>query len=130
MGKSRTDRCGFTREQKLAKENQELKRQVQTLRKRLARIELNKYENVKEAVEDHERNSGLPTTQDLLESLKREWQCKKDNCSGYLEVTLFNKIDTTYYYRACNACSNRTKSQKYDPALVKGIIKNSEKDKK
>lgn len=124
MGKSRTDRKGQTREQRLIKENQSLKKQVQILRKRLARIELSRYENVKEAVEDHERNSGLPTTQDLLEALKETWRCKKDSCKGYLEVYLFNKIDTVWYYRKCNCCDNRTKSQKYDPKSVKGIIKN------
>jgi hypothetical protein len=130
MGKSRIDRKGYTREQRLLKENQVLKREISTLRKRMARIELNKYENVKEAVEDHERNSGLPTTQDLLESLKKEWACKKDNCSGYLEITLFNKINDTWYFRRCNSCDNRTPSQKYDSKSVKGIIKDSEKDKK
>lgn len=129
MGKSRTDRNGNTREQKLIKENQSLKRQIQTLRKRLARIELNRYENVKEAVEDHERNSGLPTTQDLLEALKREWACKQEGCGGYLEVTLYNKIDTVWYYRKCNCCANRTASQKYDPKVVKGIIRNKDEFK-
>jgi hypothetical protein len=124
MGKSRTDRNGQTREQRLIKENQSLKKQIQTLRKRLARIELSRYENVKEAIEDHERKSGLPTTQDLLEALKREWACKQDGCSGYLEVTLLNKIDTVYYYRKCNCCDNRTTSQKYDSKLVRGILKN------
>lgn len=126
MGKSRTDRSGYTREQRLIKENQSLKRQVQVLRKKLAKIELNRYENVKEAVEDHERNSGLPTTQDLLEALKREWKCRRDGCSGFLEVTLFNKIDTVWYYRKCSNCINRTPSQKYDPKSVKGIIKNKD----
>jgi hypothetical protein len=124
LGKSRVDRNGYTREQRLLKENQALKREIASLRKRLARIELNRYENVKEAVEDHQRNSGLPTTQDLLESLKKEWACKKEGCSGYLEVTLFNKIDTVWYYRKCTDCSNRTPSQKYDAKSVKGIIRN------
>lgn len=124
MGKSRTDRNGLTREQRLVKENQALKREIQTIRKRLARIELSRYENVKEAIEDHERNSGLPTTQDLLESLKKEWACKMEGCDGFLEVILFNKINTTYYYRKCNVCENRTPSQKHDPNTVKGIIKN------
>ena len=125
MGKSRVDRRGLTREQRLIKENQALKRECQRLRKMVARSELNRYENVKEAIDEHERNNGLPTTQDLLESLKKEWACKMEGCTGYLEVTLFNKINTTYYYRKCNCCSNRTTSQRYTPA-VKGIIKNPE----
>lgn len=127
MGKSRTDRDGLTREQKLIKENKALKREIQKLRKALARNELNRYENVKEAVEDHERNLGLPTTQDLLESLKREWACKECN-EGYLEIFLYNKLDQTWYYRTCSnapTCNNRTKAQKYDPKEVKGIIKKS-----
>jgi len=129
MGKSRVDRKGYTREQRLLKENQVLKRDLATLRKRLARIELQgRYENVKEAVEDHERNLGLPTTQDLLESLKKEWACKECE-EGYLEIFLYNKLSDTWYYRKCNSCPNRTQSKKYTKE-VKGIIKDSEKDKK
>ena len=111
--------------QKLKKENEKLKRENSRLRKICARNDLDRYENVKEAVEDHERNLGLPTTQDLLEALKKEWACKKEGCIGFLEVVLFNKLDSTYYYRACNHCSNRTLSQKYDPNSVRGIIKES-----
>lgn len=129
MGKSRIDRKGYTREQRLLKENQILKRDLAAIRKRLARIELQgRYENVKEAVEDHEKNMGLPTTQDLLESLKKEWACKECK-EGYLEIFLYNKLSDTWYYRACNSCPNRTQSKKYSKE-VKGIIKNSDKDKK
>jgi hypothetical protein len=129
MGRSRVDRKGYTREQRLLKENQVLKRELAAIRKRLARIELQgRYENVKEAIEDHEKNSGLPTTQNLLESLKEEWKCR-DCQEGYLEIFLYNKISDTWYYRKCNSCSNRTKSKKYSKD-VKGIIKDSEKDKK
>lgn len=124
MGKSRINRKGLTREQQLIKENQALKRENSKLRKICARNELNRYEDVKEVIEEHERTSGLNTTGSLLEALKREWACSRESCAGYLEVILFNKIDTIYYYRACNCCSNRTKSQKYDPKSVKGIVKN------
>lgn len=126
MGKSRINCRGLTKEQQLLKENKELKRENSRLRKEFARIDLDRYENVKEAVEEHERNLGLPTTQDLLESLKNEWACKINGCNGYLEVILFNKRIDTYYYRACNQCNNRTVSQKYDPRTVKGIIKKAD----
>jgi len=126
LGKSRTNRHGLTKEQELVKENQGLKRENSRLRKLLARADLNRYENVKEAVEDHERNLGLPTTQDLLESLKKEWKCRE--CTeGYLEIIVYTKIGDPWYFRKCSdfGCKNRTKSQKYDSKSVRGIIKKS-----
>lgn len=123
MGKARTDRYGYSREQKLLKENKELRREVQGLRKRLARIELNRYEQVRETIEEHRKDDILPTTEDLLEKLKQEWACKK--CSnGYLEIIIFNKLSDTFYLRKCNSCDNRTRSQRYDAKIVKGIVKN------
>jgi hypothetical protein len=124
MGKSRTNSRGLTREQELLKENKALKREVSKYRKMLARNDLNRYENVKDAIEEFNKDSGLPTTQELLDALKREWKCRECE-EGVLEVVLFNKLSDTFYFRACNCCSNRTKSKKYSPS-VRGIIKKTE----
>lgn len=121
MGKSRRGNKQFSREQKLIHENQVLKKKVAQLRKQLARLDLDRYENVKDLIEEHYQDDKAQG-QNIMETLKKEWACKE--CSGYLEVILFNKINSTYYYRKCSNCPHRTKSQKYDPNLVKGIIKN------
>ena len=114
----------FTREQKLINENRTLKRQVASLRKELARVDLDRYSNLKETIEKHYQEDRAQEGKDILERLKQEWRCHKSNCSGYLEITLFNKINEVYYYRRCTECLNRTKSQKYTPE-VKGIVKKS-----
>jgi hypothetical protein len=109
--------------QKIKKENDKLKRQIASLRKELARVDLDRYTNLKQTIEQHYQEDSRQEGLDILEKVKKEWACKEPGCSGYLEIFLFNKINATHYYRKCNCCSNRTKSQKYTPE-VKGIVKN------
>lgn len=127
MGRSRRGEKELTREKQLIHENQRLKREVGRLRKALARFDLDRYETVKEAVEEHEERQGLPTTENLLASMKKDWACKEPNCNGYLEIVRYNKINSTWYYRACTVCKNRTLAKKYAPS-VRGIIRNKEEN--
>jgi len=123
VGKSK-DRTGeISREQRFVKENQALKRENSRLRKLLARIDLDRYDQVREIIEEHyseRKNEG----QEILDKMKEEWRCHQCR-TGLLEIFLFNKINETYYYRKCNGCTNRTKSKKYTPS-VRGIIKKEE----
>ena len=123
MGKSRTDRNGLTREQRLLKENQGLKRTIQSLRKQLAKLDLDRYDQVCDIIEEHSSNN---EGQEILSKLKDEWKCRECEM-GYLEIILYSKINTLWYHRKCNCCPNRTKSQKYDPKSVQGIIKEEAK---
>lgn len=125
MGKSQRNGREITREQRLIHENQRLKRQLSHLRKQLARVDLDRYQNLKETIEQHYQEDRAQEGQDILEKLKQEWKCREPNCEGFLEIFLYTKVDSTYYYRKCNCCNNRTKSQKYTPE-VKGIIKKLE----
>lgn len=124
MGKARTDRTGHTREQKLIYENQQLKKQISKLRKQFARVDLDRYEMVKEMIQEHYQDDRAEQGEQILESLKKTWTCK--TCGdGHLEIFIYNRAGETHYYRVCsNApdCSNRTKSQPY-MASVKGIIR-------
>jgi hypothetical protein len=122
MGKSRTDKNGYTREQKLTKENQQLKRTISSLKKRLARID--EYEQVRETIEEHCSKDLKCDGQAILDNLKDQWKCHELGCEGHLRITLFNKVNQVYYFRKCSNsnCPNRTKSQKYDPKSVKGIL--------
>lgn len=125
MGKSKKSDREFTREQRLVYENRLLKRQVSSLRKELARIDLDRYTNLKETIEQHYQEDRAQEGKDILEKVKKEWRCNgTPGCEGFLEIFLFTKIDSTYYYRRCNCCPHRTKSQKYTPE-VKGILKDS-----
>jgi hypothetical protein len=124
MGKSRTDKNGYTREQKLTKENQQLKRTISSLKKQLARIDLDRYEQVREIIEEHYSKDRKDEGQAILDNLKDQWKCHEAGCQGHLRITLFNKVNQVHYFRKCSSpnCPNRTKSQKYDPKSVKGIL--------
>ena len=137
MGKSRRGNKERTREQELKYENKEfrrrerdkdneinqLKRQVSSLRKQLARIDLDRHSYVREVLEDHYANEEeVVDNAKLLNDLKKSWACKECG-AGHLEIILYNKIGETWYFRQCNQCPNRTKSQVYSPN-VQGIMKN------
>jgi len=125
MGKSRTDKHGNTREQQLLHENEKLKRQLAQLRKHLARLDLDRYSNVKEIINKHyqEENAELHAEKEResLEQLKREWQCTKCH-DGHLEIILLNKMNDLHYWRKCTNCPHRTKLQPYNKN-VRGIVK-------
>ncbi len=125
MGKSKRSDKEYTREQRLVQENRVLKRQVAALRKELARIDLNRYKDLKETIEKHYQEDRAQEGQNLLEKIKNEWKCHEEGCLGFLEIFTYNKVDATYYYRICSEaprCKNRTKSQKWTPA-VKGVMR-------
>jgi len=123
MGKARTDRNGNTREQRLSYENQQLKKQVSKLRKQLARIDLDRYEMVKDMIQEHYQDDRAAQGQEILDDLKKHWKCKVCN-EGYLEIILYSKTGSTWYFRRCNSCDHRTKSQEYSEN-VKGIVNNA-----
>jgi len=130
VGKTKYGVKEFTREQRLIKENRQLKRELSHLRKQISRLDLEGLENAKQMVFDHEekerlnRDIGAPSSN--LEALKKEWSCLQCT-TGWLEITLYSKLGITHYYGKCNSCDNRTKGQRYDSASVKGIIRNNEK---
>lgn len=126
MGKNHRGVKEFTREQKLSKENRQLKRELAHLRKQLSRLDLEGLEAAKQEVFDQEEKERLSQTVgepgSNLEDLKKTWACKK--CSeGWLEINLYPKAGETWYYRKCSGCSKRTKGQRYGES-VKGILKN------
>ena len=123
MGKSTRGSKEYSREQRLVHENQRLKRQVGVLRKQLARLDLDRYDSIKDILEEHSQENKPQTSQEFLENLKKTWACNENGCQGYLEIILYNKINSTFYYRRCTSCVHRTKSKAYDPQRVKGIIK-------
>ena len=130
MGKSRLDNRGNSREQRLYHENEKLKKQLAQLRKQLARIDLDRYSNVRDIVHKHyqQEDAELHAQREAesLEQLKREWKCVK--CSdGHLEILLINKMNDLWYYRKCICCPHRTKLQKYNKQ-VRGIVKKSKEN--
>lgn len=124
MGKARTDRRGYTREQALIQENRMLKKQVASLRKQLARLDIDRLSIAREVIEEHYREEKTDEKREILDNLKRIWACRKCE-DGHLEIFIFNRGLNTFYYRICSnspICLNRTKSKQYTPN-VKGIIR-------
>jgi hypothetical protein len=123
LGKLRRSDKEFTKEQRLSKENKQLKRELTALRKQVARMDLDQYSTVRDVIDDHDMENKAELTEDFLESLKQQWKCHE--CpSGFLEIVIFSKLGNPWYFRSCNSCSKRTKSQRYDSTQVKGIVKN------
>lgn len=121
MGKTRRGHKEFSKEQELRYENHKLRRQISSLRKQLARLDLDRHDYVKTIVDEHLAQEEQETTEKMLHRLKEEWRCKECGI-GYLEINLYNKPDDVYYYRKCSSCPHRTKSQVYSPS-VRGIMK-------
>lgn len=116
----------FTREQRLIKENRQLKRELAHLRKQISRLNLEELESAKQQVFDQEEGMrlndviGEPNAE--LERLKQAWACNECE-SGWLEIILYSKCGETNYFRKCSNCNKRTKGKRYDKESVKGITK-------
>lgn len=125
MGKSKRGDREYSKEQKLIHENRILKRHVASLRKELARVDLDRYKNLKSTIDEHyqEDSAHFETGQEMLDKVKQQWKCHEPGCEGYLEIFTYNKVGDTWYYRICSSapqCKNRTKAQKYT-LDVKGL---------
>jgi hypothetical protein len=127
LGKSKKSDKEFSRIQHLINENRQLKRELAHLRKQISRLDLEGMEAAKQALYEQEEKERLTEivgeSSYSLDKLKEVWACKRPGCKGYLEIALYPKLGQTYYYRACNACRNRTVGKRYDESSVKGIIR-------
>jgi hypothetical protein len=131
VGKSRRGSKEFSREQELKHENQKLKRENGRLRKELARFDLDRFNQIKEAIEESYQDERAQEGREIIEKLKKEWACKEPNCTGFLEIFTYNRAGETWYYRICSnspGCKNRTKAQKYC-SDVKGPIRENGESK-
>lgn len=127
MGKARRGYKEYSREQRLISENKKIKVENARLRKQMARIDLDRHEYIKDVIETHYQREEEQAGADIVEKLKKEWSC--NSCgSGHLEIFIYNRHDGTWYYRRCSNCPHRTKSQKYNPGKVRGIIKDTKKE--
>jgi cell division septum initiation protein DivIVA len=115
----------YTRLQKALHENEKLKREISKLRKQLARLDLDRHSYVRDIIdefyENEDKKEKEKTVSEVLEDLKKAWECKECH-AGYLEIFTYSKLGETWYFRRCNnpSCGHRTKSQPYNNS-VKGI---------
>ena len=105
--------------QKLKYENKRLKKQVSSLRKQLQRIDIDRYQNLKDlvrkqSVEDYEENIKQQKKQ-----LKKKWECHSCRV-GFMKIHTISRRDGLKYYRKCTNCDNRTQVKPYNES-VEGI---------
>lgn len=134
MGKTRRGDKERSREQELKYENSKLRREVSSLRKQLARLDLDRHSYVRDIVEEHLAGQEIDqSTEAMLRSMKNTWKCHQCN-QGHLEIKTYSKLGEIWYYRTCsNECGHRTLGKPYDPNSVKGILvgeSNSDKPEK
>ena len=104
---------------KLKHENAKLKKQVSSLRKQLQRVDLDRYENLKDLIHKHYNEDLGERIAEEREKLKKQWEC--NHCgTGFLKIYTINRFDGLVYYRKCTDCSNRTKVKPYTDK-VEGI---------
>lgn len=109
--------------QKLKYENKRLKKQVSSLRKQLARVDIDRYQNLKDLVYKHAKENLEDKIKAQRERLKKEWECHTCRV-GFMKIHTISRRDGLFYYRKCTECDNRTPTKPYNEK-VEGI-KNGE----
>lgn len=123
MGKGRNRRPvgdGEIRENKRLKmENQKLRKQISSLRKQMNRIDIDRYQSLKNIIEAQDIEDETFDAKFALEDLKKKWECHK--CArDFLRLVVVPRIDGMFYFRRCPTCMNKTKLKKYNDN-VEGI---------
>lgn len=105
--------------QRLKLENQKLKKQISSLRKQLSRIDIDRYQSLKDIIEAHDEQDIEFDSTMALDDLKRKWECHK--CArDFLRLVIVPRVDGTFYLRRCPTCMHKTKLKKYNDD-VEGI---------
>jgi hypothetical protein len=105
--------------QRLKRENQVLRKQISSLRKQLSRVDVDRYQNVCELLESHDKQYEELETKNKLEDLKKKWECFECH-EGFLKLILVSKMGEPYYFRKCNNCGKKTKLKHYNDS-VEGV---------
>lgn len=123
MGKNTRGQKEYSREQELKYENAKLRREISSLRRQIARLDIDRYVDLREMVEKQiniEENEARLEAQ--AKKMQKAYPCFSCN-NGHLEILKYPKADGIWYYRECSnsSCMKRTKSQRYSDK-VEGII--------
>lgn len=109
MGRSKRSEGELDQLDKLKHENKKLKRQVQQLRKVIDRVDLDRYENLKDILEEHEHEEKMAL---VATPTDPAWKCY-DCEAGILRLKVIDKPSGAIYNRVCDGCKKRTKFQKW-----------------
>ena len=78
MGKAKRSDKDHSKIQELHHENMKLKRTISSLRKQLARVDLDRYGTLKDMLDQEEAETGkAQETSQFLKDLKKVWACRE-----------------------------------------------------
>lgn len=113
-GRSRTFDKEYNKSQRDRHEIQKLRKEVASLRKQLARVDVDRYQNLQELVEkqaDEDKQLHARKKPTREEQLKR-WECHECR-EGHLKLIILNRPDGVFYFRRCDACAHKTRMKRY-----------------
>lgn len=119
MGRNKYSDREYSELDKLKQENKQLKKRVESLRKQISRLDIDRYNNIKELVNKYNEEDNKEQFKAEQKKLKQRWECHECR-NGFLVLTILNRRDTTMYFRKCNNCNHRTKLKKYTES-VEGV---------
>lgn len=110
-------------DKKLKEENKKLKRTVQSLRKQLSRIDVDRYQQLQELVDTQVKEDKQfhdePRRESKREEAKEKWRCFECG-EGFLRLLVLNRPDGVFYIRKCSDCRHKTRVKRYS-SDVQGI---------
>lgn len=98
--------------QRLRHENQKLRKTISSLRKQMSRVDIDRYQSLKEDLEELEAQDSSLDLKQQHEDLKKKWLCHKCK-EDHLRIIMIPRLDGLFYIRKCGSCNNRTKLKKY-----------------
>jgi hypothetical protein len=105
--------------QRLKRENDRLKKSISSLRKQLSRVDLDRYENLKDLLYKQANSDLNERIIEEKKKLKKKWECFVCRI-GFMKIHTVSRRDGLRYYRKCTECDNRTKMKLYNDK-VKGL---------
>lgn len=99
-------------------ENKQLKKEISQLRKQLQRIDVDRWQNVKDLLDSQDRKEQEQALKKQEAEDLKQWECF-DCRTGTLRITMIERRDGAWYFRKCDRCEKRTSLKKYTPD-VKG----------
>lgn len=101
--------------QKLRNENKKLKSMLSQLRKQISRIDVDRFQNLKDLLDAQDRREAEDAAKERGLESDKQWECWTCR-TGVLRVHVIEKPGHSIYNRVCDnpACGHRTKFQKLE----------------
>lgn len=105
--------------QRVVQENKKLKGQISQLRKQMSRIDVDRFQNLKDLLDAQDREEQEEAAVKREQTMERDWRCWQ--CpSGTLRLTVLERRDGVFYYRKCDGCPKKTRLQPYSNKVKEG----------